>query len=281
MDDVMNPQTVDNSTPTADVSASSQPAESITSVMDAMGSNTEPGATPDAAGNTADGNKEQAQNAELPGWMAQLHGESKANADFMKQLSKFKNLDDLAKSYSELEKKLGSSVNIPGEDASDEEKKAFYSKLGVPENAEGYTFGDENSAHLKELAFKHNLTRSQAEGVFGELSEIGKATMKQNAENLKAIGAQTQKELEAEWGKDYQANVQLVKRGIADYGGKSLSEKLNASGLIYDKQIIKMFAQLGKMNAEAGSTSHGTAGGDGYKSTKDGGTFDYKMDFIK
>ena len=276
MEEGMNPQTVDNST--ADVSASAQPADSITSVMDAMGSNTEPEAAP-ATGEKAEGNKEESQTAENPGWMAQLRGEHKDNVDFMKQLSKFKTLDDLAKSYSELEKKLGTSVSIPGENSSAEEIKAFYQKLGVPEDASGYDLPQDGQAY-KDIAFNNNLTVAQAKNVFSSIAEIGKQALAQNAENLKAIGAQTQKELESEWGKDYQTNLELVKRGISDYGGSELSAKLKASGLIYDKQIVKMFAALGKMNSEATVSTKGTAGGDGYVASKDGGTFNYDMSFI-
>ncbi|MBO5997946.1 MAG: hypothetical protein J6P93_05415 [Alphaproteobacteria bacterium] len=48
------------------------------------------------------------------------------------------NADALLQSYLELEKKMGTMVHIPASDASDDERKAFYQKLGVPTNAEDY-----------------------------------------------------------------------------------------------------------------------------------------------
>ena len=46
--------------------------------------------------------------------------------------------DVLLQSYLELEKKLNRMVCLPSETASEEEKKDFYTKIGVPETAECY-----------------------------------------------------------------------------------------------------------------------------------------------
>ena len=48
------------------------------------------------------------------------------------------NAEALLQSYQELERKMGSMISIPTEEDSDEVKKDFYHKLGVPENAESY-----------------------------------------------------------------------------------------------------------------------------------------------
>ncbi len=48
------------------------------------------------------------------------------------------NTQALLQSYMELEKKLGSMVRIPNDDSSDDERRAFNQKMGVPAKAEDY-----------------------------------------------------------------------------------------------------------------------------------------------
>src|ERR1035441_2671844 len=55
-------------------------------------------------------------------------------------LKSYKDINGLLSSHIALEKKMGSAVNVPGPEATDEDRAAFYSKLGRPEPAEKYTF---------------------------------------------------------------------------------------------------------------------------------------------
>ena len=126
MDDTQNPGNPGNSTQ-QDVSATNT-AESLTDIMNTL--NTSELAPEPNNGENGKGTNEVDQKPENPKWMAQLDGESLKNEDLVKQLSKFQNIGDLAKSYSALEKKLGKSINIPGDDAAAEELAAFYGKLG-------------------------------------------------------------------------------------------------------------------------------------------------------
>lgn len=268
-----NPENPGNST--ENVSAG---ADTITSVMDALGGSTEPKNEPASNGGDKDeGTKEKAQEqAENPKWMSQLDGDSLKDEALVKQLSKFQKLGDLAKGYANLEKKLGNSVNIPGEDATAEETKAFYAKLGVPESAEGYSIKDEKAGTFRELAFSNNLTDRQAKALYEGLAQIGAETAKQTALQIQEMAANTDKALKSEWGQEYSKNLEYLKRGIAAYGGNSLGAKLKASGLLYDADVVKMFASLGRANAESVATTKGAGGGaNDYKSTADGGHFDF------
>ena len=270
-----NPGTPGNST--ENVSAG---ADTLTSVIDALGGSTEPKNEPASNGGDKDeGTKEKAQEqAENPKWMSQLDGDSLKDEALVKQLSKFQKLGDLAKGYANLEKKLGNSVNIPGEDATDEERKAFYQKLGVPESAEGYSIKDEKAANFLSLAYNNNLTDSQAKAIYDGLAQIGAEAAKASAEQIKAMAMNTDKVLKEEWGQEYSKNLEYLKRGIADYGGNTLGAKLKASGLLYDADIVKMFASLGRANAESVATTKGAGGNSNdYKSTADGGHFDFGL----
>lgn len=274
MEEGQNPGTPGNST--ENVSAG---ADTLTSVMDALGGSTQPEGKPaENGGENPEGTKEKAQEtpAENPKWMSQLDGDSLKDESLVKQLSKFNKLGDLAKSYAALEKKMGNSVNIPGEGATEEEVKAFYSKLGVPESAEGYSVKDENAKNFLTLAYNNNLTDSQAKALYEGMSKIGEEAAKASAEQIKAMAMNTDKLLKEEWGQDYSKNLEYLKRGIADYGGNALGAKLKASGLLYDADIVKMFASLGRANSESVAITKGASGGSkDYQSTADGGHFDF------
>lgn len=252
-------------------------AESITNVMDALGGSTKPEAEPEKTGDKAEGTKESEQKPqENPKWMAQLDGESLKDKALIDQLKNFQNIGELARAYNDLNKQKENSVNLPGSESGEEEVKAFYQKLGMPESADGYSVTDEESKPLRDLAFRHNLTEAQFAGLYKGLAEIGAEAVKANNASLEKMRTETDAALKAEWGKEYKLNLEFLKRGIAAYGGKELGAKLKASGLLYDADIVKMFASLGRQNAESQATTKGAGGGrHEYKSTADGGHFDF------
>lgn len=273
MEDAQNPDIPGNS----NVDDTGNKPESITSVMNAMGESTEPKSEPVNNGENGEGTKEKSQITENPKWMAQLDKESLEDADLVKQLGKFQKLGDLAKSYANLEKKLGNSVNIPGENATAEELRAFYSKLGVPVNADGYSIKDEKAGAFREIAFNNNLTDSQAKAIYEGLAQMGQRAVEASQEQMAKLAAESDRQLHEEWGQEYQKNLEFLKRGVAAYGGNSLGAKLKASGLLFDADVVKMFVSIGKANAESTSTTKGTGGKADYKSTADGGHFDFGL----
>lgn len=77
------------------------------------------------------------------------------------------NADALLKSYSELEKKIGTMVSVPTDDSDDESRERFYRAIGVPLNADEYpssTMFDDNA--LREKFHEIGLTSSQVEKIY-------------------------------------------------------------------------------------------------------------------
>lgn len=249
--------------------------EGTNSIENIMGNmaNGSPEAKPEN-GDNAKGN-EGSQSTELPAWTSQLSEELRNNSDAMKQLSKFGKISDLAKSYSELESKLGKSIVKPGKDASDEEREAFYQALGKPKAADKYSLDGENTQAFKELAYKHNLTDEQAKGLYEAFTEIGNNAIAQQKAIMAANAKATDDLLREEWGNKYDAKITMLQRGVNTYGGKALGEKLKNSGLLFDADVIRMFVKLGEESAEAGSTGKTASGGKEYKTTAEGGTFSW------
>ena len=163
-------------------------------------------------------------------------------------LADIKDLSGLVKSYVSSQRMLGSSVRIPGEDASQEQIQSFYEKvekvpgvvrlpeegnedsynqfyntLGRPTEPDGYTFDvpegvatEEQLAQFRNLAHKHGLTNKQAKVLVDfELEKYNEA-QEYNA-GWRTYAEQTLKE---RWGNDYQNRLEGANNVLADYKEK-------------------------------------------------------------
>lgn len=267
----MDEPVIDNSSQ-PEVNGDVQPTSNEPSLKDIMA--TTEGTTPNKA-TGEEANNGSGENV-YPTWTSQLPSELKENADFMKQVSKFSKIGELAKSYSELEKKLGTSIQGINENSSDEEKQKFWEKLGKPQNADGYGTEAE-SKQLRELAFSANLTKEQADVLFKGLASIGENAIKTNQDKLQEMYVNTEAQLKKEYGASYQEKLKLVARGMNAYGNDEIKNLLSQSGLIYHPSIVKMFVTLGETVTEGGMTPNVMGlKKDKYVSMAEGGTFSFK-----
>lgn len=213
----------------------------------------------------------------LPTWMEQLPEDIRGNADIVKQLQKFQKIGEVAKAYTELESKLGTSVNLPGKNATQEELNSFYEKLGRPKTADKYSIADKDAADFRQLAFDANLTDAQAKAVYDKLKSAGMAAVQSQAQAQEKQLHDTEELLQKEYGSSYQSKLTMLTRGITTFGGPDVQKALTEAGLVYNPGIVKMFIALGEMAAEAGTPVRGENGGAGqYKSTAEGGSFEFK-----
>ena len=166
-------------------------------------------------------------------------------------ISKFagKSINDVFKSYAELQSKIGQKtegmVKIPGEDATDEDRQAFYAALGVPESPDGYevelpeAFQDldwnpDSLGPIKEVAHKVGVSPAQLNALVAAQAEIEKAQLDQwQQESEEAVS-----ELRGEWGADYDKNLTLAKRAAQAAGLDSDN--------VTDPEMLKAFALSGR-----------------------------------
>ena len=215
-----------------------------------------------------------------PAWMSQI-GDITKDAAKAERLSKFEKIGDLANAFMELEGKLGNSIAKPSDDASDEEREAFYRALGKPESADKYSIKGEETKIFRDIAFKNNLTDEQAKAFFTSLQEVGNNAIAQQKAAFDQMAKETQNALVAEYGKDYPAKIEMLKRGVKVYGGEAVGAKLQKAGLLADKDVVKMFIKLGEESSEAGSQVKNQGKADGYKSIANGGTLSFGNLFDK
>lgn len=215
---------------------------------------------------TQDDQSQQSKGSEqptgiLPGYLAGLTKELKADPKVAQFGGKFKTMDDLVRSAIEADSKLGSMVKIPTDGAPQEELQAFYKKLGVPEKPEDYTLSakdlsEEQLQDIKKTAFKFHLSQKDAQEFANETArslnvvvDSYKAKMVQAAQN-------TEKALKGEWGEKYSQNYNVMVRGWRAFGSKELAAELDQSGLGNSVYMAKLLYRLGQLVQED-TTSHG------------------------
>lgn len=177
----------------------------------------------------------------------------------------FKSADDIAKSYQQLEQRLGTSLTPPKDDAPTEEWDKFYGKLGRPETPDAYDlkrpeglpeempWNADAEGEFKKWAHADGLTAKQAQGQLSKFAQF-------QAEQFKAAQAAqaeavetTHSELTKEWGapdsEGFKTKLAMADRAMRKLG---LTEAYQKSGLILadgsvtDPQIAKAFAAIGE-----------------------------------
>lgn len=204
-------------------------------------------------------------------------------------LKDFNSVDDLAKSYVNLQRMVGNSVRIPPEDASPEAKKEFldkikdidgillkddenlFNKLGRPETADQYKFEEiiakdladtvpslyEEVDDFKQIAHEIGLTNEQA----AKLVEMRMNTLKGSQENMQLAREDAEAKLKEMWGQDFNNRLDAAKQVAKIYSEKYGDEMqaLINSPAGNNPVILNMMAELASMYKEQGHIGVQTA----------------------
>ncbi len=209
-----------------------------------------------------------------------------ADPEVRRSAEKFTDPAALAKSYRELERKLGGAVTPPGPEASDEERAAFDRRMGVPDEPAGYELRlpelPEEAAPLAERVYGPE-TLDWARGLFkaagvrpDQAQALFEAVVARDMEQVAAVQAERGRAAQAaeaamrhDWGGAYDDNLALAKRAAGRLFGAEVGELALADGglLGNDPRFLKGLAAVGRMLGEDGFL--GTqAGEDGRKSVE-------------
>lgn len=134
------------------------------------------------------------------GWRAGLPAELRDH-DWLKGFSK---VGEFATAALELKGRADKAIVPPGEGATEDERKAYYKALGVPENVDGYTFdlqsipkdfelGEDVQRWVRDVAHKQHLTPAQAQGLLVDMVTRVAGVQRSQAEADKAEEAAEQK----------------------------------------------------------------------------------------
>ena len=209
---------------------------------------------------------------DTPAWMNSMPDAYKANEGF----AKFPEAADAYAKFDDLLKAEGDALVIPGEDATDDEKNAFFSKMGRPETADGYEVGkpsdwpegvpyDEGlEAAYKQKAFELGLSGDKAAAMYGWYNELSLKALSDNDAAEKAAMEKATNELKDQWkGDDFKVNTELAHRAYKQYAGEDGMEFIEKT-MIGDiplgdhPMFLKIFADIAKtISDDQGSGDRG------------------------
>ena len=177
-------------------------------------------------------------------------------------ISKFTELDALAKSYINATRMIGQDkVAVPNENSTDDQWNEVYTKLGRPESADKYKL-DINSevAPIDEGAIKQfaenahqlGLNNKQAQGILEFYKNALEGTAQQSKINTETAQAQSEQQLRQEWGKNFDENVKKAGSvAKANLGVDVLDMQLKDGTRLGDHpEVIKGFAKIADMMSE-------------------------------
>lgn len=200
---------------------------------------------------------------DAPEWMGSLGDDMKGDSS----LAKFKDVSGLAKSYRELETKMSTSVNIPGDGATDEEFGEFYGKMGRPESPNNYQFelpeGLERDTAREEI-FKpifHSIGLNQKQ-VSALVGAENQRILKEN-ENFRTTRELNELELKKEWGDDFENNMALIDKTINALGDDEVKKVYGDKNVLYNKSITKMLFEVSKNMGEDSFVKGEASAGEG------------------
>jgi hypothetical protein len=193
----------------------------------------------------------------------------------------YKSVEDLAKAALSLEGRLGTSVTVPGADASAEDWNKFYAKAGRPEKPDAYEFKrpeglpadlpyDEALAgSFKTWAHQAGLNGKQAQALHDQFALAQAEQAKAHVTALTKAVETTADALVKEWGptdsEGFKTKHELANRAIKKLG---LVDSFKKSGIILqdnaltDPALAMAFSEIGaKMFAEDRIDGDGSAGG--------------------
>lgn len=191
-------------------------------------------------------------------WLTQLPPELQKE----KSLSRYKDLQSLVKGHLELEKFTGNALRVPGENATPEEREAFYAKLGRPESpdkydikfAEGTPIDEKLVGSFRTEAHKLGLTQAQAQAIAEWYGGQAGGIMEAQGAQREAQVAEWQKQLQTEWGWKAEGNQKIAARTLASIvdGNQEhpIVKLLDETGLGNHPAMIRFFYDLGLQRGE-------------------------------
>lgn len=210
------------------------------------------------------------------GWRAQLSDDLKSNEAF----TGFEKIGDFANDYlktkgsvTELEGKLENSIPKLSDDATDEDRAAFFNALGRPETMdkyeltkpeipEGMPYSEEIETGFKTAAHSLGLTQAQTKGLFDWYMNGSIGAFNTDAEARKKASDDGMEALKKEHGDKYPEYVKTVDRAVQKFGGEEFQKFMDDSGFGNNPVIVKTFYNIGKAMGEDTLAGGEFGGGD-------------------
>lgn len=170
-----------------------------------------------------------------------------------KIMESVKDVPTLVKNYVHAQRMVGKDKAIlPNENSTPEEVRAFYHKMGLPQedqykiDLEKNLMDEDFTNEFNKLAFENNILPAQAKAIMefynGKIAQEDEAHVNSTKESIStAVDA-----LKEEWGEGYGKNMQKAVDVINMFDNDmGIMQHLDASGLGNDTKLIKFLANVG------------------------------------
>ena len=174
-------------------------------------------------------------------------------------IKNFKSPGDLAKSWVEAQKLIGrDKIPVPGEKATKEDWDMVFDRLGRPKTLDGYVIPEvkmpdgypvpkeEFIKEFKGKALELGLLPAQVKNLYewfmnNEANTYNQYHQERNTSRITAENA-----LRKSWGKAFEQNYAIAEQAVNKYGTEGFIEKLKASGLNNDPDMIQFISSMAK-----------------------------------
>ena len=166
----------------------------------------------------------------------------------------------LAKQHINSQRAMGlDKVALPGKNASDEEVREYYTKIGCPESLDGYVvptegLSDQFDTELYESAREeaHRIgMRPDQLAVMARFMDSRQAEAREKAaEANTAQIAEWEEKLRVEHGEAFEENTAMAKHIVHEFGSEELEKLLEDRGLGSHPALFNMFAKIGRAMGE-------------------------------
>jgi len=177
-------------------------------------------------------------------------------------------IESLAKTAIHAQSMIGADkLAIPGKWANDDDWNNVYTKLGKPEDAQGYKLELKEGTQVDKdmeswyrgLAHKAGLNDRQANTIFQEYmakeAELKAANAPPSPEDVEIIKGEAEIALKKEWGKAFDTRMNEAKGVLTEFAPKDFDQLLTKDGvpLGNDPVFIKTLANIGNyINSKLG-----------------------------
>ena len=178
-------------------------------------------------------------------------------------IQNFKSPGDLAKSWVEAQKLIGrDKIPVPGEKATKEDWDMVFERLGRPKDATGYTLPEvklpegypepnkEFMETFKTKALELGMLPAQVNGLYQWFMDSQVNEFNQYGEQRTKERGEAENALRKLWGKAFEQNFQIAEQAVNKYGTEAFIQKLKATGLNNDPDMVKFIADMAKNFSE-------------------------------
>lgn len=186
-------------------------------------------------------------------------------SDEVKNWGGYDNIKDPSDAITQLynaQKMMGSEkIEKPQESWTEDQWTAHYRALGAPESAENYNIEtpealagivtEDQVTASKELYQKAGLTQQQVDILNSGSNEFAVQRHQAMEEARQSKIDADMRNLQVEWGDDFNAKFDVAKAAVRKIGGDDLVKALNDTGAAQHPAFIKAFAEAGQHYMES------------------------------